>query len=148
MGSTVYIIGERIGGNEWRIVITDSIPDEALQRYALRQEIETLFGYLKTRGFNFEDTRITRPARLDNLISVMVITFVWSYRAGDIFQEVEPIEIKSHGDRAKSIFRHGYDYLRRLMINIQERKNEFIESLSIIINGKLSHNNLKNIMRV
>ncbi len=76
----------------------------------------------------------------------MAIAFAWGYRAGDIFKEVEPIKIKSHGDRAKSIFRHGYDYLRRLMINIQERKAEFIASLSIILNGKSQHNTLKSMM--
>ena len=75
------------------------------------------------------------------------IAFAWTYRAGDVFQVVEPIEIKSHGDRAKSIFRHGYDYLRRLIINISDRADEFFESLSIIAEGDGSHNALKNIMR-
>lgn len=147
MGSSVYIVGQRLGPNEWHIVITDSNPDAALLRYSYRQEIETMFGCLKTRGFNFEDTHITSPERLDKLIAVMAITFAWNYRTGDIFNEVDPIEIKSHGDRAKSIFRHGYDYLRRLIINITERVDEFFETLSIILDGKQSHNPLKNIMR-
>ena len=147
MGSMVYIVGQRLAHNEWHIVITDSHPDGALQRYTRRHEIETMFGCLKTRGFNFEDTHITQTERLDNLMAVIAITFAWSYRTGDIFNTVEPIEIKSHGDRAKSIFRHGYDYLRRLMINIRDRAEEFIESLSVIINGKQPHNSLKNMMR-
>ena len=147
MGSMVYIVGQRLANNKWHIIITDSNPDGALKRYAKRHEIETMFGCLKTRGFNFEDTHITQPARLDNLIAVMAISFTWSYRTGDIFNKVEPIEIKSHGDRAKSIFRHGYDYLRRLIINIRDRVDEFMGSLSIIINGKQPHNSWKNIMR-
>ena len=65
----------------------------------------------------------------------------------DIFKEVEPIKIKSHGDKAKSIFRHGYDYLRRLIINIRDRAGEFFENLSIILDGKQPHNALKNIMK-
>lgn len=66
-------------------------------RYSHRQEIETMFGCLKTREFNFENTHISRPERLNNLIAVMVIAFVWSYRTGDLFKEVEPIKIKPHG---------------------------------------------------
>ena len=64
-----------------------------------------------------------------------------------IFNDVEPIEIKSHGDRAKSIFRHGYDYLRRLIINIRDRADEFFENLSVIMDGKGAHKALKNIIR-
>ena len=147
MGSVVYIVGRRIDNNEWHIVITDSNPGQALQRYARRQEIETMFGCLKTRGFNFEDTHIILPERLDNLMAVMAIAFSWSYRSGDIFNEVEPIQIKSHGDRAKSIFRHGYDYLRRLMMNIRDRADEFFKNLELLLDGKKPHNALKNIMR-
>ena len=78
MGVGVYIVGRRLGKDEWHIVITDSNPDNALIRYSYRHEIETMFGCLQTRGFNFEDTHMTIPERLDNLISVMIITFVWS----------------------------------------------------------------------
>ncbi|MCP3680157.1 MAG: hypothetical protein GY782_07885, partial [Gammaproteobacteria bacterium] len=78
---------------------------------------------------------------------VMVITFAWSYRTGDVFEEVEPIQIKSHGDKAKSTFRHGYDYLRRLIVNVRDRSEEFFENISIILNGKQPHNYLKTIMR-
>jgi hypothetical protein len=117
LGSLVHVIGEKLSNGKYRIVITDSEPELALGRYEERQSIETMFGCLKTRGFNFEDTHMTKPARIDNLLAVMTIAFAWSYRAGNIFDEVEPIKIKSHGCRAKSIFRHGYDYLRRLLIN-------------------------------
>lgn len=145
-GSMTYIVGKRLADGEYQILITDSQPEQALHRYTFRQEIETLFGCLKTRGYNFEDTHITEPERLDNLIAVLAITFAWHYRAGDIFNAVEPIEIKSHGDRAKSIFRHGYDYMRALIINLNDRVDEFFESLSIIITGKLSQWKLKPLM--
>ena len=146
--SLVYVVGKKTENGDYHIVITDAKPEEALRRYARRQEIETMFGCLKTRGFNFEATHMTEPERSDNLLAVMTIAFVWSYRAGDIFKEVDPIEIKSHGDRAKSIFRHGYDYLRRLLINICDRTDEFFSNLAIIKSGKTSDNRLINIMRV
>ena len=38
----------------------------AIQDYALRWEIETLFSCLKGRGFNLENTRLTDPRRVKN----------------------------------------------------------------------------------
>ena len=147
LGSLVYVVGEKLSDGEYRIVITDSEPELALGRYAKRQSIETMFGCLKTKGFNFEDTHMTKPARIDNLLALMTIAFAWSYRTGDVFEEVEPIKIKSHGCRAKSIFRHGYDYLRRLLINLHDRVNEFFENLEVIKDGQKPHNALKKLMR-
>ncbi len=147
LGCLVHVVGEKLLNGEYKILITDSKPEKALDRYARRQEIETMFGCLKTRGFNFEDTHMTKPYRIDNLLAVMTIAFVWSYRAGDIFNETQPIEIKSHGDRAKSIFRHGYDYLRRLFINFCGRATEFFGNLEVIKAGGKPHNSLKNMMR-
>jgi len=145
---SVYVIGKKELDGKYRIVITESKPETALERYAVRHEIETMFGCLKIKGFNFESTHMTKPDRIDNLLAVMTIAFAWSYRTGEIFEEVEPIEIKKHGDRAKSIFRHGYDYLRKLFVNYYDRSVEFIKNLEIIKNGKTGHNSLKAIMLV
>jgi hypothetical protein len=147
LGCLVYVIGEKLLNGEYRIVVTDSKPEKALDRYNIRQEIETMFGCLKTRGFNFEDTHMTMPKRIDNLLAVMTIAFVWSYRAGDIFNDIKPIAIKSHGARAKSIFRYGYDYLRRLLINFCDRTTEFFRNLEVIKAGEKQHEALKNMMR-
>lgn len=89
---------------------------------------------------------MTKPERIDNLLAVMAIAFAWSYRAGEVFEDVEAIEIKKHGDRAKSIFRHGYDYLRKLLINYCDRSAEFFKNLEVIKLGKKPHNTLKLIM--
>jgi hypothetical protein len=147
LGSLVYVVGKKLSDGKYQIVITDSEPESALGDYEKRQSIETMFGCLKTRGFNFEDTHMTKPARIDNLLAVMTIAFAWSYRTGDIFEKIEPITIKSHGYRAKSIFRHGYDYLRRLLINFYDRTSEFFQNLEVIKNGQMPHKALKNLMR-
>ena len=83
--------------------------------------LEWLLLDLKIKGFNFESTHMTVPARIDKLLAVMTIAFAWSYRAGEIFSDVEPIAIKSHGDKAKSYFRHGYLSFR----NIKSQKYYF-----------------------
>jgi len=146
LGCLVYVVGKKEIDGELRIVITDSEPETALARYKIRHEIETMFGCLKIKGFNFEDTHMTRPDRIDNLLAVMAISFAWSYRTGEIYEDVEPIEIKKHGDRAKSIFRHGYDYLRRLLVNYSTRAIEFLKNLDVIKSGRRTHNSLKTIM--
>lgn len=147
LGTLVYVVGEKLLDGTYRIVVTDSNPSNALAGYEIRQEIETMFGCLKIKGFNFESTHMTAPARIDKLLAVMTIAFAWSYRAGEVFSEVEPIAIKSHGDKAKSYFRHGYDYLRKLVINFCDRSSEFFKSLDIIKSGKQSHNLLKTLMK-
>ena len=40
-----------------------------------RWQIETLFGCLKTRGFNFEDTHLTDPERLSKLLGLLALAF-------------------------------------------------------------------------
>jgi hypothetical protein len=49
-------------------------------RYGLRWEIETLFGCLKGRGFNLEDTRVVGYLRMKKLFVLPVIAFCWSHK--------------------------------------------------------------------
>ena len=51
-------------------------PDRyALARYRHRWEIENLFGCLKSRGFNLEDTHITDQHKVERLLFIAVIAF-------------------------------------------------------------------------
>ena len=47
-------------------VVSPQFNANAIQDYALRWEIETLFSCLKGRGFNLENTRLTDPRRVKN----------------------------------------------------------------------------------
>ena len=53
--------------------------------------IETLFGSLKSKGFNLEDTHMTASAKIDRLMSVLAIGFVLSCRAGKAEDKRRPI---------------------------------------------------------
>jgi hypothetical protein len=117
-GLNLYIAGLRLAKGDYLILITDHEPDTALEDYARRWEIETLFGCLKTRGFRFEDTRLTRPERLTKLIAVLALTFFWAQRIGEWLHTQKPIRIKTHGRRAISLFRLGLDHLRRILVKI------------------------------
>ncbi len=98
------------------IIISSEHTQNMLQDYARRWEIETLFGCLKTRGFNLEQTRMREPERLAKLFALLTVAFIWSYRMGQWLIEKKPIRKLKHGRLAHSVFRHGLDYLSRLMM--------------------------------
>ncbi|WP_125468878.1 hypothetical protein [Methylomagnum ishizawai] len=49
--------------------------------------METLFGALKSRGFNLEDTHLTDPKRLAKLMGLLALAFAWSYRTGELLHD-------------------------------------------------------------
>lgn len=111
-GNQVYLAGLRTPKNELLIVATNKDPENAIEMYAKRWEIETLFGCLKGRGFNFEDTHMTDNEKISKLIAILTVAFAWAYKAGEWrHEEKEPIKIKKHGRLAVSIFRYGLDYI-------------------------------------
>ena len=118
MGCKLYIIATRLDSGELLIVLTNDSPELALERYATRWEIETLFSALKKRGFNFENTHLSKPTRISNLMFVLSLAFIWSYRQGDIINGRQKIRVKKHGYPAKSIFRMGLEYLARKLFNL------------------------------
>ena len=59
------------------ILITTNRPKKAVERYRKRWKIETMFADLKSRGFNLENSRMTEPKKLDVLLSLVAIAYVW-----------------------------------------------------------------------
>ena len=67
---------------------------------------------LKSRGFNFEETRLREAKRLETLCGVLAIAFCWAYHVGD---KVKPIALKTSSE-ACSLF-YGFDGIRRAVLN-------------------------------
>lgn len=86
--------------------------ERALRRYARRWDIETLFGALKRRGFNLEDTHLTHAERLSTLLALLTLAFTWAYLLGAWLHEQMPLKLKKHGYAAKSLFKRGLELLR------------------------------------
>lgn len=106
------------GKIDFCIIVAFNKPEEALEYYEKRWQIETLFRGLKTSGFNLEDTHLTHLDRLEKLILLVMIAFVWCYKIGDfIDREIKPIVIKKHGRRAVSVFKYGLDYLSKCLLS-------------------------------
>lgn len=92
---------------------------DAIETYAARWQIETLFAGLKGRGFNLEDTHVTHRLRSKRLLVVAVIAFCWVHRTGEWqYAYVKPIKVKKHQRFAKSIFRLGLDFIRDALLNV------------------------------
>jgi Transposase DDE domain len=90
---------------------------DLLADYRLRWGIESLFGALKSRGFDLESTHLHHPERLERLLALLALAFGWAHRTGLwVAEHVRaPRLIAKYGRRAKSLFRLGLDYLCQLL---------------------------------
>jgi hypothetical protein len=136
-GCLVYVSALRLDDEEDRflIIVSSGAPQaDAIDAYADRWQIETLFGCLKTRGFNFEDTHLRDAERLSKMMGLLALAFAWAYRAGEVLHSgTSPIRLKKTLQRPlKSIFRHGLDFLRNIVLNIQEKFEDFLCALKLL----------------
>lgn len=129
-GTAVYLSALRLDDGELLIVATAKPCVDAIETYALRWQIETLFGCLKSRGFNFEDTHVTDRRRIKRLLVVAVIAFCWAHRVGEWQHgQVKPIKIKKHQRPAKSIFRLGLDVINEALFQLAYGFEKAIDAL-------------------
>jgi len=131
-GVKLFVVGLRLPNGEYLILVTDKEPETAMEDYARRWEIETLFECLKSRGFRFESTHLTKPERINKLVALLALTFCWCHLTGEWLHKQKPIPIKKHGRKAKSIFRLGLDYLREMLLNVVEKMQEFKKMILLL----------------
>ena len=117
-----YLSGSKVknkqGKPELQIIISFNNPQDALEIYKERWQIETAFKGLKSSGFNIEDTHLTDIERIEKLFALVIVAFTWAYVVGDyLHRYVKPIQIKKHGKKAKSIFKHGLSYVSSVLLN-------------------------------
>lgn len=132
-GPKVSISALRNEEGELVIIATNDNPHIALKTYKRRWEIETLFGCLKTKGFNFEKTHLKDLDRINTLLGIVSIAFTFAYVVGIWQNEISPIKDKTHGRKSISFFRYGLDYLRRILLLPEKMKQEFDEIMEIFI---------------
>jgi hypothetical protein len=117
-GLPLFLTGLRLPSGEYVIVVAPRWSATAIADYAHRWEIEPLFGCLKSRGFRLEETHVVHPERLKKLIALLALAFCWAHVIGEWLTRQQPLKIKKHGRLAVSIFRHGFDHLRRILCNL------------------------------
>jgi len=117
-GVWVFVGGQRLANGDYLILVSNLPIQQGKYYYQKRWDIEILFGALKTRGFNFEDTHLIDTQRIEALVGLLGLAFAWAVLVGDwISQGGKTIPIKNHGRRAKSIFRTGLDLIRGNLLN-------------------------------
>ncbi|BAU63409.1 transposase IS4 family protein [Stanieria sp. NIES-3757] len=131
-GRSVYVSALRLEDGELLIVVSPDSSQTAISDYAKRWGIETLFGMFKTRGFCLESTHFTDLERLSKLLALMSLTLCWAIKIGDWLHQHQPIKIKKHGRLTKSIFRHGLDYLRSIVTDLDLKHDDFCHSLQFL----------------
>lgn len=117
----------RISETEYLIVATREIEPNAFAEYEKRWGIETLFGCLKSRGFDFEETHLAKRSRIERLMFLLSLAFVLAIKTGEIKTQAKAIRKKNTGRLEKSLFRVGLDHLQNLLVNLhlQAKWNEF-----------------------
>ena len=133
-GQKVFLSALRLSDGELLILATDKVPEESIDRYADRWEIETLFSCLKGRGFNFEDTRLTDLKRIEAMFGVLAIAFSWAHKVGDWRHETQkPITKKKHGRLSISFFRYGLDWINQALLDVNRRVKQLNDSIMLLI---------------
>lgn len=129
-GTWVYFSGVRYinqqGKVDYLMLIAFNKNELSLDLYKKRWQIETMFKAFKSAGFNLEVTHVQNYKRLNTLLTVLVLAYIWAYQVGVfLHQEIKPIRIKKHGRKAVSLFTYGLDFLTETFVN-RFRKQEVI----------------------
>ena len=131
-GHWLWVTGIHLPSGAYLIVVSNRPGHQTLEVYQRRWQIEVLFEALKSRGFNFEETRLREAKRLETLCGVLAIAFCWAYHVGAWRHEVKPIALKTHQRPAKSLFRYGFDGIRQAVLNAVDRGEQFEQVLSLL----------------
>lgn len=92
----LYLGGIRATKSEEALILVSDhkMDNTSISIYQKRWEIETLFGALKSKGFNFEESKLTEGYKIEKLMAFLSIAFVWSILAGDYRELEKPIPFK------------------------------------------------------
>lgn len=130
-GNQVHLVGMRLK-DEWLILATNTDPSLALAAYKQRWCIECLFAAMKTRGFNFEDTHLTHPERIEKLIAPISLALVWCLLIGEWLATQKELHIKKHGRKRISLFRRGLDFLRQILFFLPAKRLDLDNCFSLL----------------
>jgi hypothetical protein len=132
----VTIVMRRIGDEDaedpFLILATSGInPSDATALYERRWEILALFAALKSRGFDLEETHVTEPSKVENLIGLLALAFGWARLVGEerAARQGGP-STKSHGRKERSLFRYGLDRLQNILSTPEPQDEAFFRCLA------------------
>lgn len=126
-GQLCYLSGCKLqtknGKQDFLIIVSFKKPDKAMEYYKDRWQIEMCFKAMKSSGFDIENTHLQDIKRIEKLILLVMMAFVWCYKVGIYLNQINPIKVKKHGRMAKSIFKYGLDYIAAVLLNPVNQNN-------------------------
>lgn len=126
-GQLCYLSGTKLhnrnGKQDFLIIVSFNKPEKGQEQYKQRWQIEMTFKAMKSSGFDIEKTHLQDIERMEKLILLVMIAFVWAYRVGIYLHQIKPILIKKHGRKAKSIFKYGLSYIASVLLNAENHDN-------------------------
>lgn len=124
-GQACYLSGCKLknkdGGQDFLIIVSFNQPEKSQEFYNERWQIEMSFKALKSSGFDMEKTHLKDIDRVEKLLLLIMIAFVWCYKVGIFLNSINKIEVKTHGRKAKSIFKYGLTYLASCFLNSKKQ---------------------------
>lgn len=148
VGCDLYAAALRLPTGELLIVVSRHYDQNILDDYKIRWEIESFFSALKKRGFNFEDTHITDMEKLSRLMFVVSIAVMWSYRSGEILEEITATKIKKHGFKAKSLIKVGSEAISKSIARMAATKKYIRNIIKAVFDSTLSMKQRKKLIGV
>jgi hypothetical protein len=126
-GQLCYLSGCKLNPKnlkqDFLIIVSFNKPKRAQEDYQKRWQIEMCFKAMKSSGFDIEKTHLQDVQRIEKLILLVMIAFVWCYQIGIYMNQTNPITIKKHGRKAKRLFKYGLNFLANVLLN-SEKQNK------------------------
>lgn len=119
-------LAHRKGKQDFLIIVSFNKPEQAKEQYQKRWQIEMCFKDMKTSAFNIEKTHLNQISRIEKLILIVMIAFLWCYKTGIFIHKMKPIKIKKHLRKAKSIFKYGLDFINNKLLNTKNQSDILI----------------------
>ena len=122
----VHLVCHRSEKGELVLLATNrSDLNQVRSLYKTRWSIETAFAFLKSKGFDLEQTHLTKPKRIQLLVGVLSLTLLWGLLIGLQIDQHKPISVKNHGRKTISFVRLGLDHLQEAIGNFDDQWKEF-----------------------
>lgn len=96
MKHTLHLGGAYASKGDEPLILVSNRPmsEETLPVYRRRWEIEMMFSAYKSRGFNLEETKLCKEQRIEKLLALLALGFVWSICSGEEREELGKVILK------------------------------------------------------
>jgi len=121
--------------HQYLFILTNAVAKGACEAYKGRWSIEVFFQSVKGRGFRIEQTHLQDLERLRKLFALASLAFALCLSMGIWWNECQQaIEVKNHGYKQNSFFRHGLNKIREcLRLRRHQILKKFIQFIDQLI---------------